>query len=381
MGSSVRLVGALLALVAALSGPTSAGCPPAAPARWGVGVRTLDDVVDDSRPTPAHETFAALPYRKLVTEVWYPTAGDGDEPVRDAPAARGRFPLIVNSPGYNDLRIGAGYLATALAARGYVVASLDFPLTGGATMGGPELPDVVNQPADVRFVVDTLLARSRAKGSWLRHRVDAKRIGLQGLSLGGFTTLLAAYHPVLRDRRVKAAVALAPYSCPLGPALFTGKAPLLLLAGDQDLITPIDVNAARTFANASARRTLVTLADASHTAFTGLVSFPSQTSYDATLGCPVVEAGITQEDFDATVAAFGALADGADLTGCTLACLGAPPANPPMQAVRQHEITVAAVTAFFDATLKRARAGRCFLGRELDAANDDVRVEATGGAR
>jgi hypothetical protein len=46
-----------------------------------------------------------------------------------------------------------------------------------------------------------------------------------------------------------------------------------------------------------------------------------------------------------------------------------------MQALRQHDLTTAAITAFFDATLRRSRRARCFLERGLAGENTDVRVE------
>jgi predicted dienelactone hydrolase len=69
--------------------------------------------------------------------------------------------------------------------------------------------DVINQPADISFVIDTLLSWNDKRGELLHRRIDPARIALIGHSLGGMTTTLAAYHPRLRDQRVAAAVSLA----------------------------------------------------------------------------------------------------------------------------------------------------------------------------
>src|SRR5437867_524428 len=115
------------------------------PGSFGVGVRTLD-LVDSSRPTPAHGDIPEKPDRTLTTEVWYPTTPGGTGVVRDATLAEGGpFPLVVNSPGLLDFREDEAYYAEALASRGYVVGSLDFPVTGlRATM--QDVSDLANQP-------------------------------------------------------------------------------------------------------------------------------------------------------------------------------------------------------------------------------------------
>jgi predicted dienelactone hydrolase len=122
--------------------------------------------------------------------------------------------------------------------------------------------------------------------AWLSGGIDTKKIGVSGLSLGGLNTLLVTYHPTLRDPRIKAAAAMAPASCWLSEAFYeTVKPPLLLLDGDQDLITPIETNAARTFERARSPRHLVTMTHATHTAFSGFFAGSSPTSYDA-IACP-----------------------------------------------------------------------------------------------
>ena len=377
----MRIVVAIVVLAAGLA---HAKCPASSataaflePGRYGVGVRTLP-LVDTSRPTPAHGATAALPARTLTTEVWYPTSPHSSPPLRDADVARGRFPVILNSHGYSDIRIGEAYVAEALASRGYIVASPDFPLTNLATQGRDPV-DVRNQPGDVTFILDALLDLARTKGSWLSAHVDRHRIGATGLSYGGLTTLLVTYHPTLRDRRIRAAAALAPAACSLGGAFFrAARSPLLLLQGTQDLLVPIEENAARTFAESRSPRELIAFVNATHTAFTGLISTPLATSYD-TIGCAAI---VTE--FAANWTRLQELNDpthGIDVAGCAMPCTTPPPPNAPMQATRQHDLTQAAVVAFFESTFRKSRPARCLLRQSLARENPDVRVSVHAQGR
>jgi len=383
--NAVRAIIAGLLVALLLPSPAPARCPRGAdtaaflePGRYGVGVRTLP-LVDTSRPTPAHGDVPALPSRTLTTEIWYPTDPHAGAPLRDAPAARGRFPLVLNSHGYSDIRTGEAYIAEALASRGYVVASPDFPLTNlGSRPRDPA--DVYNQPGDVRFVLDRVLELARTHDAWLSGRVDRHRIGASGLSYGGLTTLLVGFHPTLRDRRIRAAATLAPAACALGPAFYrAARLPLLLIQGTQDLLVPIEANSARVYAEARSPRELVVLENATHTAFSGLVGIPLQTSYDATLGCPAVV-----QEFGTNWARLQALddpANGIALAGCNLPCIAPVPPNAPMQAPRQHDLSRAAVVAFFESTFRKSRPARCFLREALSAENADVHVEVHGPGR
>ncbi len=375
MRSATWVLSLLLLITGRASGSCPAGATTAAftaPGPFGIGVRTLS-LVDTTRVTPAHGTIPEAPDRTLVTEIWYPMAPGSSTPVRNAPlAAGGPFPLVVNSPGYGDSRLGEGYLGKLLATRGYVVASLDFPVTGASAGTQQSLTDVQNQPGDVSFVIDNLLALSGTAGSWLEGGVNRHRIGVSGLSLGGLTTLLVTYHPTLRDRRVRASLALAPVSCFFGPAFYaTARRPLLLMQGDQDLLVPLATNSARAFALSRSARWLVTLLDGTHTAFSGFVNLPSDTSYDE-IGCAAVADIAMRGD---PTEGLGGAAAGIEAGTCALPCLDPEPSNVPMQAARQHDLTKAVGAAFFDATLGRSGPARCFLRESLGTENADLTVQ------
>jgi dienelactone hydrolase len=334
---------------------------------------------DTSRPTPAHGNVAELPSRVLPTEVWYPTAPHSGAPLRDAEAARGRFPLVLNSHGYSDIGTGEAYYAEALASRGYVVASPQFPLTNLFVVRDPV--DVLNQPGDVRFVLDTMLGLAKTRRGWLAGRIDRHKIGATGLSYGGLTTLLVTFHPTLRDPRIRAALPIAPAACALGPLFYrAARPPLLMIQGTQDLLLPIQENAQRAFDESVSARELVRLVDASHTAFTGLIPDAGPTiPYDAQLGCPVVVG-----DFDDAgwqrLSALDDPANGISIANCSRPCQQPFPSTLPMPIARQRRLTQATVVAFFESTLRRSHGARCFLKQGI-LTIPDVQVESAPGHR
>ncbi|MFC8097207.1 alpha/beta hydrolase family protein [Streptomyces sp. NPDC057363] len=133
--------------------------------------------------------------------------------------ARGRFPLVLLSPGFGMPRTTLTSLADDLASRGYVVASVDHAYESLATEfpGGrlpacvacdeadqrPELAGVVRGRADdLSFVIDELTDHRRA-GS-LARVIDSRRIGAAGHSIGGAT----AAATMAADRRVRAGLDL-----------------------------------------------------------------------------------------------------------------------------------------------------------------------------
>ncbi|MEU4690851.1 lipase [Actinoplanes sp. NPDC023714] len=137
------------------------------------------------------------------------TARTGAEP------RRGRFPLVVLSPGFTLHRHTLTALAEQLASRGYVVAAIDhayesagslFP--GGRTLtctacevlDGATLEESARLPlgraGDVGLVLDRL-------GGWRHARmIDFTRIGMAGHSIGGN----AAAATMAADRRVRAGI-------------------------------------------------------------------------------------------------------------------------------------------------------------------------------
>ncbi len=329
--------------------------------------RTTRTVVDASRPTPANGSYPGAPQRTLVTEVWRPADGDG------AP-----FPLVVFSHGFGGTRLGQTYLTEHLASHGYVVAALDFPLSNLAAPGNPTIADIPQQPRDVRAVIDDLLAAPELAGV-----VDPERIGVSGLSWGGLTTLLVAFHRELRDPRIRAALPIAAPACFVTPAFFRGaRVPALLLYGETDLIVSFAESGKRAFRAARGRAQLVVLDEASHTGFSAFTAgLPSTTHYDS-VACPVLVQSLGDAWNDRTDSPFASLV--ARRAGvvptpdrCPVPCEPAAVASvrsPSMAGKRQQDLVRLVATAFFDARLRGDADARCVLDRGLGTLDDvDVR--------
>ena len=196
-------------------------------------VATFDTVfVDASRPTDANGDFAGSPERTLAATLWYPEG------------AAAAHPLLVYSHGFMSMRSENAPLTALLASHGYVVVAVDYPLTNFGAPGGPNVRDAVNQPDDVRFVIDRVLAWEPGERPFAGE-IDRERIGAVGLSLGGLTTTLATFHPRLRDPRIAAAVSIAGPAAMFSPAFFaTADVPFLMIAGTGDAMIAYESNAA-----------------------------------------------------------------------------------------------------------------------------------------
>ena len=238
---------------------------PSPRAAFAVGLR-FETFVDHSRsirlPSGTSEP------RTLLTVVRYPALGSAavlDR--RDAAPARaaGPFPLVIFGHGFAVSPAIHAALLRAWTRAGYVVAAPVFPLENAHAPGGPNEADLVNQPADVRFVISSLLAQSRSARSALHDLIDPAEIAVTGQSDGGDTALAVAYDPPLRDRRVTAAVILSGATIPqLGPFVFPSDGPpLLATQGSADTINvPSATNAF--FTAAHRPKYLLTLLGAPH---------------------------------------------------------------------------------------------------------------------
>jgi predicted dienelactone hydrolase len=335
---------------------------------FAVGVTTLT-LVDESRPTDANGDSADADSRTLVTEVWYPAEGPAAAgEARDAPLNRAAapYPLIVYSHGIlGNRRYSATYTAH-LASHGYIVASPDFPLTNLAAPGGPRASDVLNQPGDVTFIIDSLLAFSRQADHPLEGAIDEDAIGLTGHSLGGMTTVLATYGP-LRDPRVKAALPMAAPACLIGAAAYeTPAVPMLVMGGTADGVVSWP-SARAPYDMAPPPKYLLAFLGGNHLRFADLdvedTFLPELSSLP----------GFAEEN--ARIVA----ATGADLTTCAAAAPADLPTEPLLTGKRQRELVNLFATAFFDRYLKGDEAAASVLTAEFIAGVPEVRLEAEPG--
>ncbi len=350
---------------------------------WGVGVTTLT-LVDDSRPTMANGTYPGAASRTLVTEIWYPSAPVADAPregVRDDALVRdgAPYPLVVYSHGFMEFRQGGLFLARHLASHGYVVVSADYPLTNFFAPGGPNLIDVAQQPGDVSFLIDQMLAFSAAPDNRFSGAVDDSRIGLSGLSLGGLTTSLAAFHPQLRDPRVRAAAAVAGLACFFGPDFYADRElPQLILHGDIDAIVPYVQNAVHAFDTARAPKYLVTVHNASHTAFSDIGARLGGNNPDD-FGCGALSGALPGPDDPTLFDVLGGAAAGLIKGDCPLPCMDPTPRPMALAGARQLELATLTVYPFFEAYLRDNEEMKRFLEVGAAAQNAEIDVVADTG--
>jgi predicted dienelactone hydrolase len=136
--------------------------------------------------------------------VWYPAIGTEREvdigppahPIfltgavaTDAPFADHlRHPLILMSHGFGGVARQLAWLGEPLARRGYVVVAVDHPGTNGrdgVTAEGTAAP--WERAGDLEAALNLVLA-----DPGIASHIDARRIGVAGFSIGGFTSLLLA---------------------------------------------------------------------------------------------------------------------------------------------------------------------------------------------
>lgn len=169
--------------------------------------------------------------RQLPTMVWYPI-GTG---------SAGQRPLVVFASGYLQCPEQYEPLLTAWAANGFVVAAPTFPLTNCDVPGGAEEGDILNQPADISFVIGQLLAAS-ATGTpgagRLSGRIDPQRVAVAGQSDGGDTVAALAFDTCCMSRPVDAAMILsgAELSTFGGKYFPPGSPPMLAVQGTADTV-------------------------------------------------------------------------------------------------------------------------------------------------
>ena len=222
----------------------------AVPTRTEVETFTLD-LVDVTRPTPAGAGLPGSDRRELRTDVY-------------VPAGEGPFPFIAFSHGLSGHPRKFTQLLSAWADQGYLVAAPAFPLSNDQVPGEPTFADLPDQPGDISFVIDHVLAANEDPEDPLYGTVDPEHIGVAGLSLGGATTYGVAFNDCCRDDRPIAAMVLDGARLAVGGEFQMGSGlPLLIVHADEDYALPY-AEAADAYADAVAPKWLVTLHEAAH---------------------------------------------------------------------------------------------------------------------
>lgn len=245
---------------------------PIQPGPYGIGLKRIT-FTKESVTQPGVQ-------RSLRTYIWYPadpaTASFDRRPSGTPDAARAAdladVPLVVFSHGSCGIPNQSQFLTARLASHGFVVAAPPHP---GNTTGefsicstpAQILDSYANRPADVSFIIDTMLALSNDAESFFADLIDPTRIGVMGHSFGGLTTLRVS----ALDDRVSAGLALA-------PALFDTMIdevdsiaiPMMIQGGTLDTRTPFERTAVPAFDLLGPPRYLVEIFDTGHYAFSDL---------------------------------------------------------------------------------------------------------------
>jgi predicted dienelactone hydrolase len=380
---ALRFVLAVLVVMAAALAVAYALRAPEPPAAGSESARRLEpgphrvasldlDFSDASRATDPNGDYAGAPARAIAATLWYPEG------------VAGLHPLVVYSHGFMSWRAENAPFAELAASHGYVVVAIDFPLTNGRAPGGPNVRDVVNQPGDVRFVIDSVLAWKDGERPFAGE-IDRARIGVIGLSLGGLTTELVAFHPRMRDPRVAAAVSIAGPASMLTPSFFaSADIPFLMIAGTGDAMIPYAANAAPTPAKLR-RGGLVSIEGGTHAGFAVFSDmFPLRLLGNPdSLGCYALTRNLGDVPDGNPFPELGSAAEGVVIdSNEMLPCQGALPSDA-LSAGRQQMITRLAALAFFESYFAADPALRAandaYLRETLATDFAEARFAAAGG--
>jgi dienelactone hydrolase len=215
--------------------PLLFACTALPPTQTSVSVETLE-LVDTSRSTPDLNGSGELPHRILTTWLWMgPSSG----------ADAGDRALLLLAHGVDGHPDKFDAFASHLAEQGIVVAAPAFPSSnrdaGNGLLGAA---DVLQQPDDLRFVLDTLLDGQLDPDSPVWRRFDPTQIAVMGHSLGG-ATVLGYTRFGEGDARIGAQAYLSPATIltagfgstpdPMGP-------PTLVMHGLQDGTLPPELS-------------------------------------------------------------------------------------------------------------------------------------------
>ena len=311
---------------------------------------TTRTLVDTSRPTPPANAYPGASSRTIVIEVWYPSSSAGINTPMDLSGAP--YPLVVLGHGFFGSRSLSSFLTEHLASYGYVVAAPDFPLSSFGSPSGPTAVDYLNQPGDISYILDSLVASSQDAGDLFSGGIDSETVGITGHSMGGMTTLLVTFDPELRDDRVDAAVPLAPLACPFTEEFFRNRdVPVLFIGGSVDLFCPWEENLQGPYDRADSPKYILNIINGIHMGFTNF-DFPDSLAIESLFS---VEIEQSDEEILAWTSLLERLGDPGlcgDLTG-----------NPAEQEIdafpetviapdRQRELVNIFTTAFFELHLR-----------------------------
>lgn len=332
-------------------------------ADYAVGKMDLE-IIDLTRATPALGKFEGDDKRVLKGTIWFPEGQSSGHP------------LIVYSHGFGGQHKESRHIAEYLARNGYVVAAVNFPLSNMLSpAGSPQLLDVVNQPGDVKEVIDQMLKLNNDPNSAMHQRIDPTNIGAMGLSLGGLTTALASFHPDLKDERIKAAVMMAPPLEAFSERFYASnpKVNSLLISGTLDRVVPEPANAIQVKAR-HPNGWFISLNKGTHLGFANVGNPIRWMENPDNLGCTFMDIMLARLDlperWDAVIP---------NTEGVLRDVLVSPPCpdlpGESMNGLKQQWLTRIAIGAFFDMHLRsgaRAEMANRFFTGKLSSENPAI---------
>jgi pimeloyl-ACP methyl ester carboxylesterase len=195
-----------------------------------------DYAVDEHRYTFTEHAGGVLGERILGVTVRYPAVA----PAQNPPVpGMSEFPLIIFAPGYRQCSASYNILLREWASAGYVVAAVNFPRTN-CYYPGPDEADLVNQPADLIFVIHQLRQLSSRPDGPLSGMVSQTKVAVAGHSDGGDTVAALAAMSCCRYPGLQAALVLSGAEWPAfaGRWFSSPTAPMLFVQGTADAINP-----------------------------------------------------------------------------------------------------------------------------------------------
>jgi len=336
-------------------------------ARYAVETVRLE-INDSSRPTPALGDYEGDNKRLLNGTLWYPKGEHKD------------LPLIVYSHGFSGFHKENSRLAEYLASNGYVVASVDFPLSGRETLAEvPQLLDIANQPGDVSAVIDYVLALNEKSDSVLYRKISSESIGAMGLSLGGLTTALVSYHPDYKDPRIKAAAMMAPPLETFSERFYNSNSELrsFILSGSLDRVVPEHSNAMEVIIR-NPNAWFLSFEKGTHLGFADVGDFLRWTENPDNLGCALMARVLDKQVLPDRWSKVIANTDGV-IRDIEVAppCPDLPGES--MNGLAQLRLSRVAVGAFFDAHLhtgERAEAAERFISSIMESENSSLSLRS-----
>jgi predicted dienelactone hydrolase len=180
-----------------------------------------------------------------------------------AAAAEGRFPMVVYSHGVFSSGMERHEALARWVGAGYVVVAPTFPLSSRPSI---EVTDLPNQPGDVEFVAETFRSEVQNPEHPLYDRVLIDCLALAGHSLGGATTLAAAFDPCCGASDPTAVIDIAGVAVNITPgASFADADPLptLIVHGVRDAVVPY-AQSETVFSTLAGPRWFVTITEGQH---------------------------------------------------------------------------------------------------------------------